>query len=76
METIKELNMKELDQVTGGDSISICAVIGFSDHKTSNACAFVGTGTENEGWGLGFTACAYVGFGMGGVGTDPEDSKK
>jgi len=63
MEKIKELNMTELEQVNGG--WSVCVGIGVSGGPVAQACWGEGKITEDNNAGIGVTACAYVGFGIG-----------
>jgi len=57
METIKELNTNELEQVNGGLN---CWLIGYSSGAETVLC--YSEGEENEG---GAAACAFIGVGMG-----------
>jgi len=68
METIKELDMMELEQVTGGNAL--CALFGLSDGGDVAACANHGAGTNDTNAGIGFTLCIYAGIGLGFTGTD------
>jgi len=63
METIKELNIKELEQVAGG--ITWCFGVGISDTPEVAACAQVGSSTCDDYKGIGANACAYIGIGFG-----------
>jgi len=65
METIKELNIKELDQVNGGNVV--CIGIGYSSHPEASACYGEGTSTSDSDIGKGASACYYIGIGIGGV---------
>jgi len=57
METIKELNTNELEQVNGGLK---CFIFGYSSGTETVLC--YSEGKENEG---GAAACAYIGVGLG-----------
>jgi len=69
METIKELNTQELEQVNGGTSI--CIGIGFSVGGVggeADACFTSGaTTSDDDHSGVGATACYYLGLGAGFV---------
>jgi len=68
METIKELNMNELEQICGGNGL--CASLGLSDGVDVAACADAGVGTNDTNAGIGFTLCIFVGIGFGFTGED------
>jgi len=70
MEKIKELNVTELEQVTGGNGL--CASIGGSDGCDAAICLYYGAGTNDTNRGIGFTLCIFAGFGFGFTGTASE----
>jgi len=63
MEKIKELNVTELEQINGG--WSACVGIGISGGPMAQACWGEGKMTEDNTGGVGVTACAFIGFGVG-----------
>jgi len=65
MNNLKELNMEELEQISGGDIFSACAFIGFSNDSSASACAVSGVGVQDEDIGVGAVACTFVGLGLG-----------
>jgi len=64
METIKELNVNELEQVNGGANM-VCFFIGGSSEPVTQACAYYGTGSDAQNRGGGAIACYYLGIGAG-----------
>jgi len=64
METIKELNLEELEQVNGGEEFIACTVIGIANNTTASACIGYGIGLQGENIGLGAATCAFLGFGI------------
>jgi len=71
METIKELRMEELDQVSGG--ALVCVFIGGSnDGANASACYASGTGSDGTGTkeGCGAGICYYIGIGFGCTGKE------
>jgi len=73
METIKELNMEELDQISGGSAF--CVVLGFSTGEDLGGCLVPGAGTDDTKAGIGFNLCKYVGFGAGPTFSIKNDKK-
>lgn len=64
-----ELNIKELEQVDGGNGF--CFILGLTNHTEAGACAYHGTSTrglEDDSMGGGALACVfYFGVGLGVV---------
>jgi len=65
MNSLKELNMEELEQVSGGKTFTACVIVGLSTDMTANACVGKGVGTEGEKSGMGANMCAWLGYGIG-----------
>jgi len=65
METIKELNINELEQVNGGDVFAWCFLIGGSSDPAAAACFAGGENTVERNGAFGATACAFLGVGIG-----------
>jgi len=65
MNNLKELNMEELEQISGGEAFTVCSFIGFSNETTASACVGYGAGAQDEDIGLGAVACSFIGLGIG-----------
>jgi len=66
METIKELNMNELEQINGGNT-GACFIVGVSSGAVVSACSKEGSSMTDENFGAGAIVCYFLGSGIGGV---------
>jgi len=68
METIKTLNMNELEQINGG--IAYCIILGASNCTEAPACWGEGSSLSDkypsENYGYGVNICDIIGVGFGG----------
>ena len=67
----KGISEEELENVSGGVELNLCAIIGLGNDKSASICYVIGasTGTKAHA-GYGGTACWYVGLGIGAVAHD------